>query len=59
MSVWMCWIQIKMGHPVARHGASLAPFRTNGAHPSSGYVHLHMTGSGCSSMSMWLHSTQP
>ena len=36
MSVKMCWIQIKhkMGHPLVQHGASLAPFCANGAHPS-------------------------
>ena len=38
MGVKMCWIQMEMGHPLARngrqHGASLAPFRANGAHPS-------------------------
>ena len=27
-------IQIKMGHPLARNGAAIAPFRANGAHPS-------------------------
>ena len=37
MGVKMGWIQIKMGHPLARNGAALAPFRANGAHPS------HMT----------------
>ena len=31
----MSWIQIKMGHPLARNGAALAPFRANGAHPSN------------------------
>ena len=35
MSVKMGWIQIKMGHPLARNGAALAPFRANGAHPST------------------------
>ena len=35
MGVKMGWIQIKMGHPLARNGAELAPFRANGAHPSS------------------------
>ena len=35
MGVKMGWIQIKMGHPLARNGAVLAPFRANGAHPSS------------------------
>ena len=34
MGVKMGWIQIKMGHPLARNGAALAPFRANGAHPS-------------------------
>ena len=34
MGVKMGWIQIKMGHPLARNGATLAPFRANGAHPS-------------------------
>ena len=24
-----------MGHPLARNGAALAPFRANGAHPSN------------------------
>ena len=33
MDVKMCWIQIKMGHPLAQHG--VAPFRANGAHPSN------------------------
>ena len=33
MGVKMGWIQIKMGHPLARNGAALAPFRANGAHP--------------------------
>ena len=37
MGVKMGWIQKKMGHPLARNGAVLAPFRANGAHPS------HMT----------------
>ena len=32
MGVKMGWIQ--MGHPLARNGAALAPFRANGAHPS-------------------------
>ena len=27
-------VQIEMGHPLARNGAALAPFRANGAHPS-------------------------
>ena len=35
MGVKMCWIQIKMGHPLTRNGASLAPFRAIGAHPSN------------------------
>ena len=35
MGVKMGWIQIKMGHPLARNGAALAPFRANGAHPST------------------------
>ena len=35
MGVKMGWIQIKMGHPLAQNGAALAPFRANGAHPSS------------------------
>ena len=35
MGVKMGWIQIKMGHPLARNGAALTPFRANGAHPSS------------------------
>ena len=30
MGVKMGWIQIKMGHPLARNGAALAPFRANG-----------------------------
>ena len=34
MGVKMGWIQIKMGHPLARNGAALAPFRANRAHPS-------------------------
>ena len=34
MGVKMGWIQMKMGHPLARNGAALAPFRANGAHPS-------------------------
>ena len=34
MGVKMGWIQIKMGHPLARNGAALAPFRANGAQPS-------------------------
>ena len=34
MGVKICWIQIKMGHPLAQHGALLAQFRANGAHPS-------------------------
>ena len=34
MGVKMGWIQIEMGHPLARNGAALAPFRANGAHPS-------------------------
>ena len=34
MGVKMGWIQIKMGNPLARNGAALAPFRANGAHPS-------------------------
>ena len=29
MGVKMGW----MGHPLARNGAALAPFRANGAHP--------------------------
>ena len=33
MGVKMGWIQ--MGHPLARNGAALAPFRANGAHPST------------------------
>ena len=33
MGVKMGWIQIKMGHPLARNGAALAPLRANGAHP--------------------------
>ena len=35
MGVKMGWIQIKMGHPLARNGAAIAPFRANGAHPST------------------------
>ena len=35
MGVKMGWIQIKMGHPLARNGAALAPFRANGAHSST------------------------
>ena len=35
MGVKMGWIQIEMGHPLARNGAALAPFRANGAHPST------------------------
>ena len=35
MGVKMGWIQIEMGHPLARNGAALAPFRANGAHPSN------------------------
>ena len=27
MGLKMCWIQIKMGLPLAQNGASLAPFR--------------------------------
>ena len=38
MGVKMGWIQIKMGHPLARNGAALAPFRAKGAHPS--YYHF-------------------
>ena len=38
MGVKMGWIQIEMGHPLARNGAALAPFRANGAHPS--YLHI-------------------
>ena len=38
MGVKMGWIQIKMGHPLARNGAALAPFRANGAHPSLLYI---------------------
>ena len=34
MGVKMGWIQIKMGHPLARNGAALTPFRANRAHPS-------------------------
>ena len=34
MGVKMGWIQIEMGHPLARNGAALAPFRANRAHPS-------------------------
>ena len=34
MGVKMGWIQINMGHPLARNGAALAPFRAKGAHPS-------------------------
>ena len=34
MGVKMGWIQIEMGHLLARNGAALAPFRANGAHPS-------------------------
>ena len=39
MGVKMGWIQIKMGHPLARNGAVLAPFRANGAHPSLISIH--------------------
>ena len=28
IGVKMCWMQIKMDHPLAQHGGSLAPFRT-------------------------------
>ena len=35
MGVKMGWIQIKMGNPLARNGAALAPFRANRAHPSN------------------------
>ena len=38
MGVKMGWIQIKMGHPLARNGAALAPFCANGAHPSSNHM---------------------
>ena len=31
----------KMGHPLAQHGASLAPFRANGAHPSDTSQRTH------------------
>ena len=37
MGVKMGWIQ--MGHPLARNGAALAPFRANGAHPSI-YIYI-------------------
>ena len=33
MGVKMCWIQIKMDHPLAQNGVT--PFRANRAHPSS------------------------
>ena len=44
MGVKMGWIQIKMGHPLARNGAALAPFRANGAHPS--YFDISTTYAG-------------
>ena len=45
MGVKMGWIQIKMGHPLARNGAALAPFRANGAHPSSNHLHFAVSTS--------------
>ena len=46
MSVKMGWIQIKMGHPLARNGAALAPFRANGAHPSTSFTSFDTPGRG-------------
>ena len=44
MGVKMGWIQIKMGHPLARNGAALTPFRANRAHPSVNgkYIYLDL-----------------
>ena len=43
MGVKMCRIWIKMGLPLAQHGASLAPFHANGAHPSAPCSSAHNT----------------
>ena len=45
MGVKMGWIQIKMGHPLTRNGAALAPFRANGAHPSYFDILAHVHSS--------------
>ena len=44
MGVKMGWIQIKMGHPLARNGAALAPFR---AHPSYSLIYYYNPACVC------------
>ena len=59
MGVKMCWIQIKMGNPLAQNGASLALFCAIGAHPSNYNVYCILLASAASPLTEILTGARP